>query len=61
MQRVEARYGRYLRDLLTEWYVDEGLTLHQIGDRLGITKGAVSRWIDPFSIDTRPGGRRTAA
>ena len=56
MQRAEARFGRSLGDLLHEWYHVEGLTLDQIGDRLGITKGAVSRWMEKFGIETRRGG-----
>lgn len=60
MQHAEARFGRPLGDLLTAWYHDEGLTLDEIGDRLGITKGAVSRWMERFGVPTRRGGPRVA-
>lgn len=61
MQRVEARYGRPLGELLNEWYHDEGLTLVEIGERLDLTKGAVSRWLERFGVETRRGGPRREA
>lgn len=61
MQRAEARLGRSLDAVLTEWYLDEELTLDEIGERLGITKGAVSRWMAAFGIQRRRGGPRKAA
>lgn len=55
-QLAEARYGQPLDVLLATWYHDEGLTLDQIGKRLGITKGAVSRWMERFGVVARRGG-----
>lgn len=55
---MEARYGQSLDLLLTSWYHEEGLTLDQIGERIGITKGAVSRWMERFGVTTRRGGPR---
>lgn len=60
-QLAEARHGRPLDELLTAWYHDEGLTLDQIGERLGITKGAVSRWMERFGVSTRRGGPKAPA
>lgn len=61
MQYAEARFDRPLDELLTAWYHEEGLTLDEIGERLGITKGAVSRWMDRFGVTTRRGGPRQVA
>lgn len=56
MQRVEARFGKSIDQVLRELYVDEGLTVEQVGAKLGITKGAVSRWLERWSIETRRPG-----
>lgn len=61
MQRVEARFGRSLDVLLREWHHDEGLTLEEIGQRLELTKGAVSRWMDRFGVERRRRSRRAQA
>lgn len=59
MQRLEARMGKPMDQILRELYVDRGLNVDQVGEELGITKGAVSRWLDRFGIETR--SRRNAA
>lgn len=59
MQLLEARLGKPMDQILTELYLDEGLTVEQVGQRLGITKGAASRWLDRFAIPRRY--RRSAA
>lgn len=56
MQTIEAREGRSLDVILRELYVDQGLTLAEVGERLGITKGAASRWLDKFGIPVRRSG-----
>ncbi len=61
MQRVEARLGKPMDRILRELYVEQGLTLEQLGAVLGITKGAASRWLERFDIETRRGGRQAAA
>ncbi len=62
MQRLEARLGKPMGEILQDLYVDQGLTLEQVGRELGITKGAASRWIERFGIPSRrPGPERGAA
>jgi len=61
MQRVEARHGQAIDALLRGLYIDDGLTLEEVGARLGITKGAVSRWLVVCGIEARRPGSRTAA
>lgn len=59
MQLIEAAKGRSMGDILHELYVVRGLTVEEVGVELGITKGAVSRWLERFGIQARrPGGRR---
>ena len=53
MQRLEAVHGVPMGDLLRRLYVDEGLTVDQVGAFLGITKGAASRWLDRFGVEIR--------
>lgn len=53
MQRIEAARGRPIEEILRELYVERGLTVEEVGSDLGITKGAASRWLDRFDIDTR--------
>lgn len=56
MQRLEAQHGESMADLLRRLYVEECLTVEQVGQRLGITKGAASRWLERFGIETRRPG-----
>ena len=56
MQRIEARLGRPMDEILRELYVDRGLTLAEAGTELGVTKGAVSRWLERFGIEARRPG-----
>lgn len=59
MQAIEAREGRPMDEILRDLYVTQGLTLEAVGDRLGITKGAASRWLERFGIRARrPGPER---
>lgn len=57
MQRIEAARGRQMPDILRELYVDQRLTVEQVGDDLGITKGAASRWLARFGIEIRRRGK----
>lgn len=38
-------------DKLRELYWDDGLTMYEIGDRIGRSQPAVSRWMDKFDIE----------
>ncbi len=58
MQLAEARLGRPIDAFLHELYVEQGLTVEEVGAALGITKGAASRWLERFGIRTRRGGPR---
>lgn len=53
MQRLEALHGEQMGDLLRRLYLEEGRTVEGVGTYLGITKGAASRWLDRFGIETR--------
>lgn len=57
MQDIEARLGRPMGDILRELYVERGLTVESVGAELGITKGAVSRWLERFDIPARRPGQ----
>lgn len=59
MQRIEADRGRGMDEILRDLYLERGLTVEQVGDDLGITKGAASRWMDRFGIQRRRQGPRT--
>jgi DNA-binding MarR family transcriptional regulator len=48
MQRIEARYGEPMGDILRRLYVENGLTVDQVARELGYTKGAISRWLERF-------------
>ena len=56
MQRVEAEHGRPLEDILRDLYVDQGLLLAQVGERLGIGESAAARWLAYCGIRARKGG-----
>lgn len=56
MQRIEARLGRPMDAILRDLYLDQGMTLAAVGAELGVTKGAVSRWLERFGIEARRPG-----
>jgi hypothetical protein len=56
MQRLEARLGRPMGEILQDLYIEKGMTLEQVGAELGITKGAASRWLERFGIAARRTG-----
>ena len=51
MQVIEAREGRSMDLILRELRVEKGLTVEEVGNQLGITKGAASRWLERFGIE----------
>jgi transposase len=53
MQLLEAEHGRPMDELLRSLYVDEGLGVEEIANRLRLTKGTVSRWMARFGIPAR--------
>lgn len=53
MQLIEVRHGEPIDKLLSRLYWDEGMTLLEIGEHLGISEGAVSRWMERLNIPTR--------
>lgn len=61
MQRIEAQMGKPMDAILRELYLEQGLTLEQLGAVLGITKGAASRWLERFDIQARRGGPQREA
>ena len=58
MQDLEAAFGESIDLLLRRLYVDEALTVEEVGERIGKTKGTVSRWLERFDIPTRGHGYR---
>lgn len=61
MQRIEAVRGQSMDAILRDLYVDRQLTLEDVAADLGITKGAVSRWLERFGIARRPTSWRSKA
>lgn len=59
MQLVERRLGRPMEDVLRELYVDQGLTVKQVGKTLGVSGPTVSRWMADLGIEARFLGPRT--
>ena len=56
MQLLEAAHGRPIQELLRSLYEDDGLTVEAIAERLQLTKGTVSRWMERFGIRARRPG-----
>jgi len=54
MQLIEVRHGEPIDRLLSRLYWDEGLTLEQISERLGVAQSTLLRWMERFDIPTRP-------
>jgi transposase len=48
------------RELLVRLYVDERLTMREIGERLGVGKSTIHYWLDDYGIDRRRGGTPAA-
>ena len=60
MQRIEAREGRPMDEILRDLYCVQQLTVEEVAAELGLTKGAISRWLERFGIDRRPTSWRKA-
>lgn len=46
-------------ELLEQLYHQKGMSLQAIGDRYGVAKSTVSRWMDDRGIERRGPGRRS--
>lgn len=61
MQLIEAEHGQPIDALLRDLYVEQGLGVQDIAERLHLTKGTVSRWMDRLGIPARrPRDRKVA-
>lgn len=60
MQVIEAREGRDLTELLTELYVEQGMTQGEIADRFGTRRATVSRWMADLGVESRWGPKAAA-
>lgn len=52
-QLIELRTGRTLPDLLTEMYVQEGMSEVRIAHELGISRPTLRTWLSDFRIKRR--------
>jgi len=53
MQRLEARFGRPIEELLTEMHHVQRLSLSEMGDRLGVSVHAIHKWMRRCHIPVR--------
>lgn len=60
-QVVEARFGRPIRDLLRQMYVDDHRTQEDIARTLGVSRLTVARWMRTLGIRSRYLGSRKAS
>ena len=58
MRRLEARLGRPLRDVIHEYYFEQGLTLAEVGQRLAVDGSTVSRYMERLDLEPRLPGQR---
>lgn len=58
MQVLQAELGRPLEDVIRERYVDEGATLQELADELGVGESTLSRWLTQLGIQARRQGTR---
>lgn len=59
-QLLQHRLGESLPTFLERRYITEGKTLAEVAVELGVTPGAISRWLWQFGIVARPSGQRPA-
>lgn len=69
MRKVESRLGRTLAEVLRELYVDQGMTLAEVGAEISrraglstpVADSTVMRWMERLDIERRfPGARAEA-
>lgn len=53
MIEVEQRFQEPIEELLRRLFVDEGKTLYEIADELGIAYRIVLKWLDKAGIYSR--------
>lgn len=61
MQLVEHRLGRPLDEVLTELYIDQGMTVKQVAAEIGVSTASVSRWMSELGIQARYIGTKKVA
>jgi len=54
MQLIEVRHGEPIDRLLSRLYWDEGRTLAEISEMLGVAESTLLRWMERLNIPTRP-------
>lgn len=59
MQILEGRLGEPLEVFIRRRYVDEGATLRDVADELGLSVGTVSRWLPQLGVPARFPGQRS--
>jgi len=47
---IERIYGQSIQELLRKMYVEDGMTLEQIGDELGVALSTIYRWVVEFNL-----------
>lgn len=61
-QLLQARLGEPLVEFLQRRYLEDGRTLSQVAEEIGVGSGTVSRWLWQLGIEARrPGRPRSAA
>jgi transposase len=50
---LEAVHGRTIDAILRELYEGEGLSQAEVGERLGVSRWTVIRWMAAYRIPTR--------
>lgn len=61
MQLVEHRLGQPLEKVLTDLYVERGMTVKQVAAEIGVSTASVSRWMSELGIEARYIGTKKAA
>lgn len=61
MRRVEAEQGEDIVSLLRRLHYDEGLTVAEIAERIGVPYGTVAAWFIRLGLDRSTLARRAAA
>lgn len=61
MQLIEIRHGEPIDQLLYRLYVEEGKSMAEVAEYLGLSQAAVCRWIERLRIKERADQAATAA